>query len=102
MIKATGDNVILKVLPLPEKSSSGIFLPNIEARDAILHQHKALKCEVVAVGPGKRIQKTGKLIPTTLKPGDIVLRDGYAGDKIQIGGQEYIHTTEAEIIAKLN
>lgn len=37
---------------------------------------------VLAVGPGKQSQKTGKVLPTTIKPGDVIVYDSTTAFKI--------------------
>jgi len=53
--------------------------------------------EVLAVGPGIISEKTGKLIPTTLKPGDRVVFGSYAGTEIEVGGETYRVMREGDV-----
>jgi len=74
-IRAIQDNVVIRFLP-PKKVSDGgcIFLPDTAKPE------KTLKAEVIAVGPGHyRDNGHGHFVPTTLKPGEIVLVDRQAG-----------------------
>jgi co-chaperonin GroES (HSP10) len=75
-IRATQDNVIVRIVPEPDQTKSGLFLP--QNRQAITNGTK--RAEVIAVGPGYyRDSGHGRFIPTTLKPGQIILVDVHAG-----------------------
>lgn len=80
-IRPVADNVVLRLLPLPEQTESGLYLPqNREVR-----RLEAREAEVVAVGPGHyrgchHCGHTRVFVPTTVRPGDHVLVDAYAGD----------------------
>lgn len=45
--------------------------------------------KVIAVGPGSR-DKTGNLIPVSLKEGDHVLLPEYGGTQIKLDDKEYV------------
>lgn len=57
----------------PEKvSKGGIFIPDSG-------QDKQRFAEVLAVGPGKYLEKTGEIRPMSIKPGQVVFFRGNAG-----------------------
>jgi len=87
--KMLHDNVLVKELEDEKKSPGGIWIPDTAK--------KTLQCRVVSVGPGKHTKKG--FVPTQVNPGDIVLKDEYAGTKIMIDGEEYQYMQEAEILA---
>jgi len=74
-IRTTQDNVLIQFLPPPKMAPGGIiFLPD-NARP-----EQTLRAEVIAVGPGYyRDSGHGRFVPTTLKPGNVVLVDRQAG-----------------------
>ena len=74
-------------------TSAGIIIPVTVNEDK-----GSKKGKVVAVGPG-RIED-GRLIPVSVKPGDVVLFQW--GDKIKVGEQEYYVVRESEILAVIN
>lgn len=88
-----GDRVILEeVRDSIDRTSSGIYLPE-SAQDK-----ETKKGRVVAVGVGR--YEDGKLIPMTLKVGDIVI---YAwGDKVKVNATEYTIVREGDITAIVN
>ncbi|HEY9586103.1 MAG TPA: co-chaperone GroES [Candidatus Paceibacterota bacterium] len=91
-ISPLGDRVLLK--PIEEKAggktSSGIYLPESAKED-----RGSKKAEVVAVGPGRT--EDGKLIPPSVKVGQIVLYSW--GDTVKSGDQEYVMVRESDILA---
>jgi co-chaperonin GroES (HSP10) len=92
----------------------------VEYRHKFLYVHgqSTHRAKIVAVGPGKRVKawvtkqdplngrwfkirlgdETGKVIPTTVKPGDVVEFSDKGFDKRWIDGKEYIFFREASII----
>lgn len=49
---------------------------------------KSRTAKVVSVGPGKRSEKTGELIPMTVKPGNVVLINKHDGQPFEHGGEK--------------
>jgi len=74
-LRATQDNVILRFLPAPKRTAGGLlYLPDTARPEA------TVLAEVVAVGPGHyRDSGYGRLVPTTLRPGEVVLVERLAG-----------------------
>lgn len=89
-VKPLGDRVILQEYKEKVQNNSGIILP-----DTVNSDKDTKKGKVVAVGPGK--YENGKLVPVSIKVGDIVLY-GW-GDNIKIDGQDYIVVRESDISA---
>lgn len=74
-----------------QAQAGGIILPD----SAKKKQETAV---VKAVGPGK-LDSSGKLSPMNIKEGDCVLIDRYAGQEIEIDGEEYTIVRSDDIIA---
>jgi chaperonin GroES len=92
-IRPLDDRVVLKILDAEEVSLGGIVLPDTA-------KEKPQRGKVTAVGEGTRT-KTGARIKPDVKKGDTVLFGKYAGNDIQIDGDEYKILRENEILAKL-
>ncbi len=90
MLKPLGDRVILEVEKEEEKTVGGIVL----AGGA---KEKPQTAKVVAVGTG-RILDDGKKLEMTLKVGDVVVFDKYAGAQVEFEGQEYLVMHEKDIL----
>lgn len=89
-IKPLADRVIIKALPMEEKTKSGIIMPDTA-------KEKPQEGQVVAVGPGK-IEK-GERIALEVKVGDRVIYSKYAGTEVKYDGEEYLILKESDILA---
>ena len=90
-LKPLNDRVLVKRLESEEKTAGGLFIPDTA-------KEKPSKGEVVAVGPGKTADD-GKVIPMTVKAGDQVLFNKYAGTEIKLDGDEHLVMREDDILA---
>jgi len=90
-MKPLGNQVVVKLDPLPEKSEGGLWL----AADSRDHEHHT--GTVVAVGPGKVAPKTGIRCPMELEPGDKVLLGRYVGANFEHEGNVYRIMPEEQI-----
>ena len=77
------DRVLLKSAKMEERTASGLFIPTAS-------QEKTQIAEVVAVGTDPAI---------TVKVGQKVLHDKYAGTEIKDGGDEYLLVKFEQILA---
>lgn len=89
-IKPLADRVIIKALPMEEKTKSGIIMPDTA-------KEKPQEGEVVAVGPGK-MEKSVR-VALDVKAGDHVIYSKYAGTEVKYDGEEYLILKEADILA---
>ncbi|RTZ47835.1 co-chaperone GroES [Candidimonas sp. SYP-B2681] len=85
------DRIIVKRTEQQRKTTFGIVIP-----DSVMEKHE--QGEVLAVGEGKRSQD-GTIIPLQLKVGDYVLFGKYAGQSINIDGEEVLVLREGEVLA---
>lgn len=89
-IKPLADRVIIKALPMEEKTKSGIYMPDTA-------KEKPQEGEVIAVGPGK--MEKGERVPLDVKVNDRVIYSKYAGTEVKYDGEEYLILKEADILA---
>lgn len=89
--KPLGNRIVVEVEEEPTVSPGGIaLLPPVEEPRQSLGT-------VIAVGPGRRHKKTGKLIPTTIRVGERVAFSRYGhhpapGDpKVRVFHEESVH-----------
>lgn len=87
-IRPLYDRVILKPIKMEEVTKSGIIIP-----DTVREGIPTLKAIVEAVGPGTKDD------PTTVKKGDTVLYQKYAGTRVELEKEEYLIVQEREILA---
>ncbi|MDR1490732.1 MAG: co-chaperone GroES [Desulfovibrio sp.] len=85
------DRVLVKRLESEEKTAGGLFIPDTA-------KEKPSKGEVIAVGPGKTAEN-GKAIAMTVKAGDAVLFNKYAGTEIKLDGVDHLVMREDDILA---
>ena len=84
------DRVVLKMTEAEETTKGGIIL-TASAKE------KPSVAEVVSVGPGGTVD--GKEIVMTVKPGDKVITDKYAGSTVKIGDEEFTIVRLGDILA---
>ena len=89
-IQPLADRVVVKPLEQESKTKSGIIIPDTA-------KEKSQKGKVVAVGKGK--YEDGKLIPLSVKLGDIVLYKEYGGDEMKLDSEEVMILKEEDILA---
>jgi len=86
-----GDRVIVEPQSPEQTTKSGIVLPDTA-------QEKPQSGVVLAVGPGKTTDE-GKVVPTTVKIGDVVIYAKYGGTELKVEGKEYLIVRESDILA---
>lgn len=91
VLKPLGDRVILEVAKEEEQTVGGIVLAGSA-------KEKPQTAKVVAVGTG-RILDNGTKEEMTLKVGDVVVFDKYAGTQVEYEGQEYLVMHEKDVLA---
>lgn len=91
MLKPLGDRIVLRVKKEEEKNIGGIVL-------ASAAQEKPQVAEVVAVGAGSRTLN-GDLVEPTVKVGDEVFFEKFAGTEVKVDDELLLIVREAEILA---
>jgi chaperonin GroES len=92
--KPLGDRVIIEPQSADQVTQSGIFIPDSA-------QEKPQSGTVIAVGPGKTSDE-GKLIPMSVKEGDVIIYAKYGGTELKIDSKEYLIVKESDILAIQN
>jgi chaperonin GroES len=96
-IKPLADRVLIEPISAEEVKKIGkisIVMPQT------LDKERPEQGKIIAVGTGK-IDKQGKLIPMSVKKGDMVLFTKYGPNEIKIDGKEYLIAKEEDILAIL-
>ncbi|MGP1310795.1 MAG: co-chaperone GroES [Phycisphaerales bacterium] len=89
-VKPLEDRVLVKPIEQESKTESGIYLPETA-------KERPMKGQVVAVGPGKRLDN-GNLAKPSVKNGDTVVFGKYAGSEIEIKGVKHLIMRETELL----
>ena len=85
-VRPLADRVIVKLEKNEAKTAGGIIIPDTA-------QEKTQTGTVVAVGPGTEKEAI------TVKNGEKVMYDKYAGSQVKIDGEEHLILKMADIIA---
>jgi chaperonin GroES len=85
-VRPLADRVLVKLEKNEAKTASGIIIPDTA-------QEKTQQGVVVEVGPGTEKDKI------TVKSGDKVMYDKYAGTQIKVNGEDHLVLKMADIIA---
>jgi chaperonin GroES len=88
-----GDRLVVQREASEERTAGGILLPD-SAKD------KPTRGKIISVGNG-RILDDGSRAPLQVKAGDKVLFTSYAGEQIEVDGEEYLLMSEGEVLAIL-
>lgn len=89
-VRPLNDRVLIKRLAEETKTAGGIIIPDN-------HTEKPAQGEVVAVGPGMRLD-SGAFAELGVKKGEKVLFGKYAGTEVKVEGNEYLIMKEDEIL----
>ena len=90
MIKPLGNRVLIKMIESEETTKSGIILSSgAKERPQI--------AEVLEVGPGEMVD--GKTVEMTIKKGDKVIVNKYAGTEVKYEGEELIIVKQEDVLA---
>jgi chaperonin GroES len=85
-VKPLADRVLVKLEKNEAKTAGGIIIPDTA-------QEKTQQGLVIETGPGTEKEKI------TVKNGDRIMYDKYAGTQIKIDGEEYLILKMSDIIA---
>ena len=89
-IKPLEDRILIKPIEAESKTASGIYLPEAA-------KEKPVKGEVVAIGPGKRLDN-GNRAQMSVKKGDTVVYGKYAGTEVELKGDKMLILRESELL----
>lgn len=91
-VRPLEDRVLVTLDEQEQTTSSGLVIPDTA-------KEKPQQGTVVAVGPGKRSDTTGDVIPLDVNEGDIVLFSKYGGTEVKVDGNEYLILAARDILA---
>ena len=91
-LKPLDDRIVVRPSEAEERTASGLVIPDTA-------KEKPQQGEVLAVGPGRRSEQTGDIIPLDVKVGDIVVYSKYGGTEITDGGEDLLILTSRDVLA---
>ena len=91
-LKPLDDRIVVRPNEAETQTASGLVIPDTA-------KEKPQQGEVLAVGPGKRAESTGELIPTGIAVGDVVLYSKYGGTEIAVDGEDLLVLNGRDVLA---
>ena len=90
-VRPLHDRILVRRIEEEEKTKGGLIIPDTA-------KEKPMEGNVIAVGKG-RVAEDGKLRPLDVHKGDRVLFTKYAGNEIEVGGDEHLIIREDDVLA---
>ena len=88
------DRIVVRTAEAEATTVSGLVIPDTA-------KEKPQQGEVLAVGPGRRAEQTGELIPLDISVGDTVVYSKYGGTEITVEGEDLLILTSRDVLAKV-
>ncbi|HEV8116271.1 MAG TPA: co-chaperone GroES [Acidimicrobiales bacterium] len=89
------DRIVVRPSEAEQTTASGLVIPDTA-------KEKPQQGEVLAVGPGRRAETTGEIIPLDVKVGDLVVYSKYGGTEITEGGEDLLILNGRDVLAKVS
>jgi chaperonin GroES len=86
------DRIVVRPGESEETTASGLVIPDTA-------KEKPQQGEVLAVGPGRRSEQTGEVIPLGISAGDTVVYSKYGGTDITIDGEDLLILSSRDVLA---
>ena len=91
-LKPLDDRIVVKPNEAEERTASGLVIPDTA-------KEKPQQGEVLAVGPGRRSDYSGEIIPVGVGVGDTVVYSKYGGTEITTDGEDLLILTSRDVLA---
>jgi chaperonin GroES len=93
-LKPLDDRIVVKPNDAEEKTASGLVIPDTA-------KEKPQQGTVRAVGPGRRSEQSGDIIPLDIQVNDTVVYSKYGGTEITVDGEDLLILTSRDVLAIL-
>ena len=91
-LKPLDDRIVVKPNEAETQTASGLVIPDTA-------KEKPQQGEVLAVGPGKRAESTGEIIPVGIEVGQTVLYSKYGGTEVAVDGADVLVLNARDVLA---
>jgi chaperonin GroES len=91
-LKPLDDRIVVKPNEAETQTASGLVIPDTA-------KEKPQQGTVLAVGPGKRAESTGEIIPLGIEVGQTVLYSKYGGTEVTTGGDDVLVLNARDVLA---
>jgi len=88
------DRIVVRPSDFESTTASGLVIPDTA-------QEKPQQGDVLAVGPGRRSEQTGELVPMDVAEGDTVVYSKYGGTEITVGGEDLLILNARDVLGIL-
>ena len=88
------DRIVVRPSDSESTTASGLVIPDTA-------QEKPQQGDVLAVGPGRRSEQTGELVPMDVAQGDTVVYSKYGGTEITVGGEDLLILNARDVLGIL-
>lgn len=86
------DRLVVRPVEAEERTASGLVIPDTA-------KEKPQQGIVLAVGPGRRAEHSGELIPLGISEGDRVVYSKYGGTEIAVDGEDLLVLASRDVLA---
>ena len=91
-LKPLDDRIVVKPNEAETQTASGLVIPDTA-------KEKPQQGVVLAVGPGKRAESSGEIIPVGIDVGQTVLYSKYGGTEVTSGGEDVLVLNARDVLA---
>ena len=89
------DRIVVRPSESEETTASGLVIPDTA-------KEKPQQGEVLAVGPGRRADQTGEIVPLDVAVGDKVVYSKYGGTEITVDGEDLLILSGRDVLATIS
>ena len=86
------DRIVVRPGESEETTASGLVIPDAA-------KEKPQTGDVLAVGPGRRSEQSGDLVPMEVSVGDTVVYSKYGGTEITVEGEDLLILNARDVLA---
>jgi chaperonin GroES len=86
------DRIVVRPLEPETTTASGLVIPDTA-------KERPQQGTVLAVGPGRRAESTGELVPMSVSEGDRVVYSKFGGTEITVDGEELLILSSRDVLA---
>jgi chaperonin GroES len=94
-LKPLDDRIVVRPNEAEQTTVSGLVIPDTA-------KEKPQLGEVLGVGPGRRSEQSGEIIPLGISKGDTVVYSKYGGTEITIDGEDLLILTSRDVLATVS
>ena len=91
-LKPLDDRIVVLPNEAETQTASGLVIPDTA-------KEKPQQGKVLAVGPGKRAESSGEIIPVGIEVGQTVLYSKYGGTEVAVDGDDVLVLNARDVLA---